>query len=307
MPGLHPDVWKRMAREFALQAGRNLGDVLSWGPQHPDLQVQALMRTAYFREPRGVEYDSETVADLATALDRGEAAAFWCEPCLENCLSVLWALEALTTGGADMRRVRLAITDRLWSVDPLDEAAAREAFTARVSAEEVLEPLLAVRRHLASDTHRIEPDLSILPERVARWAATSRRLSDLLPSARGIDVIDGTIHGALTERWDRAIDIVGRCGPRLASLGHRVGGGRLWERLMELSDHAFDCARAYANPTLVQADIRGEATWAATRFRITPLGLRVRDKRTDALKHRRFCRWVGGRLVTNERPLRRQG
>src|SRR5207245_2279900 len=93
----------------------------------------------------------------------------------------------------------------------------------------------------------------------------------------------------------------------LAPDGHDFGDHQLWQRLIELSGNTPTLARSGASwdDVLIEARFDGQATWGTTHFRIRPLGLRVRDKRTDALKHCRFHRWVGGRLITNDRSIRR--
>lgn len=58
---------------------------------------------------------------------------------------------------------------------------------------------------------------------------------------------------------------------------------------------------------LARARFRADDQTREARFQITPLGARVRAGEEDALALGWFQRWIGGRFVSRERPLRRAG
>jgi hypothetical protein len=102
--------------------------------------------------------------------------------------------------------------------------------------------------------------------------------------------------------------VIGECITKPGN-GHKISYEQYWERLLELCGCVpFTTLRASGQweDALVEAHIDGEVVTGSIQVRIRPLGLRVRDKRTDALRHRHsYNRWVGGRLITRNRVIRR--
>jgi hypothetical protein len=314
--------WRAVSLYFHLGAGFNqpgdleplgmracppLIDWLHCGPQNVDLSVQARLRDEYWQvreesyDPEGT--DRKSLDSYARALASGNKVIFWCNPELGSCLGILWALDALHQRGADFRNAALL----LWpaaGAEWIGEPEARRAFEQLIPVREVLEPLIAVRRHIASDSDTVEADLSTLPPSVREWAAVTNHMVDYLPDERGLDVPDGHLLNLLTEEWQSGRSFVPRFPhPR------EPGWGLLWdERLLELSDSGPSTDGASkAGSRLVEAAHDSYDFAAHGRFRITELGRRVRAGEEDALAHVPLRRWVGGRLITNARPLRRQG
>lgn len=293
--------------EERLQPCPPLYDVLDWGPQHVNLAVQRLMRECYFNRPAS---DDEQIETYGQALEAGEQVLFWCDPTLANCLGILWTLDCLVTRGYELDRAYLVLLPGVSHSASLDPSAVLNAFEERVSVAELIEPLLAVRRHIASDSEEVKADLSELPPPIREWAGLTDLMVDFLPNERGLDIVDRLLLNSLTEEWERASRVIARCLEGIPR-GHDFGDIRLWHRLLELSGDTPYHPRSGTDweDALIEVRFDGEATWGRTRFRISPLGLRVRDKRTDAIKHRPwnrpFCRWVGGRMVTADRSLRR--
>lgn len=274
-----------------------LRDSLFWGPQHIDLQVQALLRTAHQRDPGAVRHDAARIEECVTALAGGEEVFFWCEPSLGNCLAVLWALACLAERSAPIERAMLAFGERCWPQWPNDAAEVAAAIACGVPAVAHLEPLVAVRRELASDSETIQVAADDLPPPLAGWLGAANLLAHLLPNRRGLDVLDMLLLGELAERWRPAVEVVADALERMPA-GHSFGDWHCWERLTELSGHDFRVPHAHLSADPVEARFHGTMTWAATSFRITARGLRVRDGRADGRAGRRFARWVGGRLIT---------
>jgi hypothetical protein len=142
-----------------------LGDRLDGGPQHVDLTTQAILRQCYFRDTVP-NRDVESLDTYLTALASGESVLFWCDPSLRSCLGILWALETLALRGADFSGARLV----LWPFangEPDNETGGRRALEQLFPVTNVLEPLIALRRHLASDSAVVGADLSALQGRQA--------------------------------------------------------------------------------------------------------------------------------------------
>jgi len=280
-------------------------DWLEVGPQHVDLSRQAELREQYFC---ATEYEGTASGDLARldmhaqALATGEPVVFWCDPVLGSCLSILWALDALHQRGADLSHASLLLWPLPDSSSP-SEPETRRAFEQLVPVPAVLEPLIAIRRHVASDSEDLEVDLSSLPPPVREWAALTRYMEDYLPDERGLDVPDSHALNFLKEEWQSGSQIVTRF-PRPREAGWGVMSG---DRLREMCGGAPLDRDDFGSPDgiLAQARARKGDHDMSARFRITPLGSRVRAGEEDALARGWFCRWVGGRWITKDRPLRR--
>ena len=304
--GLNPIRTSSPLERPAIEYCPYLLEGLDWGPQHVDLETQYQMRRCYFR------HTLAGVADFAAyteALEAEDDVIFWCEPVLRSALAILWALDTLVTRGTDLRRAYLVLAPGRSELEIFDPEAVHLAIARRIPVLEVIRPLVAARRHLASDSHTVCPDLSPLPPPVRDWAAVTNRLEDFLPDERGLDIVDSLLLDRLAEGaergdgWSFAAWVV--VLPDAYAQGHSLAGDRLWEHLMEMGEITPD--RAYAGPAnpLVSARYRGRPRLQSTRFRITRLGVQVRAGEVDAMRCRPFFRWVGGRLVTSERPLRR--
>jgi hypothetical protein len=221
-------------------------------------------------------------------------------------------LESLSTRGVDLHSASLMLLRQPLLVEPPTKAMTEEAFAHRVPVREVLDPLIAIRRHLASDSEQVLSDLSPLSSPVRAWAAVTERLEDLLPDERGLDLIDSLLLDELAregsgvrarcpETWPQAATVVAL---HSVPKWHYFCSNRLYERLLELSG-IITRAHVDCRNLLVQAWFRGEANFAWTHFRLTALGQRVRAGKEDALSRCRLVRWVGGRMISRDRPLRR--
>jgi hypothetical protein len=284
-----------------------LSDWLEIGPQHVDLSRQAQLREEFFAGT-----DSQTVARhdfgrldaFEQALAAGESVIFWCSPGLGSCLGVLWALDALHQRGVDLVSASLL----LWPTTPGElpnEAETRLAFEQLVQVPEVMAPLIAIRRHLASDSDTVEADLSDLPPGVREWAAVTAQMTDYLPDERGLDVPDAHLLNLLTADWQSG-------KANLCRFPHprEAGWGVLYtERLQALCGSGLFALSRPEEPgeTLVQTSSPRDGDLFKSRFRVTPLGSRVRAGEEDALARGLFHRWVGGRLISNHRRIRRTG
>jgi hypothetical protein len=296
-----PDDFERLGIRFLSP----LSDWLEVGPQHVDLTRQAKLRKEYFPSTEcqeAIQNDERRVEACTQTLASGERVLFWSGPRLGSCLAVLWVLDALHQRGADLRNASLLF----WPTTPGEsptEPDTRRAFEQLVPVPEVLEPLIDVRRHVASDSDVVQADLSALPPQVRDWAAVTDYLADYLPDERGLDVPDSHLLNLLTEEWQSMSALASRFPhPR------EPGWGVLYrDRLIELSGHdpATRGSAPDPAPTLVAVRRRRDGDVWRSPFRITPLGSRVRAGEEDALALGLFRRWVGGRLVAKERPLRR--
>jgi hypothetical protein len=275
-----------------------------------DLTTQHLMRCSYFGWPL-TGYHEEEVDNCRRALEDDEAVTFWCEPVLTGCLCILWVLEALVTQRVDLTRAYLALSPGRTDIQALNPEAIRQAVQERIPVSEVLDPLIVVRRHLASDCEHVCADRSPLPPPLCNWVAVTDRLVDFLPDGRGLDLLDEILLDRLAEEeeageeWPTAAVILGRVHNH--SHGHALREERLWERLLELSAYSrmLQMWQPDDENRLVEARFEGDASFGQTRFRLTRLGREARDGTVDALPLCSFVRWVGGRQVSRERPLRR--
>jgi hypothetical protein len=290
-------------------------EALHWGPQHRDLKTQQMLRCSYFRSNRATDFDA-----YVEALESGDEVLFWCEPSLGSCLHILWVLETLAARGADLPNGSLALSP-VCTLEKGDPKLIQEAIAARISVHEVLQPLIEVRRHLASDSEVVRADVSRLPPAVRDWAAVTDLLEDFLPDERGLDLVDGLLLDALADgpprrrTWRKAIFPIGVVISRLedppASGRHDIGSGFLWERLLELGGVLDPLgAPLAARDRLIEicfGDPDGDLQVVprCTEVRIGLLGKRVRAGEADALIDGRLIRWVGGRMISSERPLRR--
>jgi hypothetical protein len=297
---------------FRLHYCPPIQDVLHWGPQHVDLATQRLLRRCYHR---GLLDDETDFAAYVQALEGPDEVLFWGEPSLGSCLAILWTLDVLYSSGAKLERASLALlpvrADNLRS----DLEAVHQIICGRIPVQEVLEPLLAVRRHLASDSDQVRADLSRLPPNVRDWAAVSNLMEEFLPDHRGLDIIDSLILDALTNGggrrcWLHAVEVLGEVLRKLHqdpedphyARGHDIGDLWLWDRLLELNGALHPPWRA---KPLVEARCEGALRPHSTWFRLGLRGQRVGAGQGDALTNCGLERWVGGRLVTAKRPLRR--
>jgi hypothetical protein len=283
-----------------------LSDWLEIGPQHVDLSQQAQLREAFFSDTdrqQAAHHDLKCLDAYEQALAGGESVIFWCSPHLGSCLGVLWALDALHQRGVDFRHASFLLWPNTPG-EPLIEVETRPAFEQLVPVPEVLEPLITVRRHLASDSDIVEADLSDLPPRMREWVAVTNYMTDYLPDERGLDVPDAHLLNLLTADWQSGSANLSRFpSPR------EPGWGVLYtERLLALSGSGLFALHHPEEPgeTLVQARARRDGKILKSHFRITPLGSRVRAGEEDALARGLFHRWVGGRLISNKRPIRRK-
>ena len=80
------------------------------------------------------------------------------------------------------------------------------------------------------------------------------------------------------------------------------------ERLLALSGSGLFALSSPEGPveTLAQTRSRPDGDVRKSHFRITPLGSRVRAGEEDALARGLFHRWVGGRLISTQRQIRRK-
>lgn len=281
-------------------------DALEWGPHHPDLKTQSLLRAAYHG------WDWNDIAQAKTLRDttlRGEELLLWCPPEVPAFLNRIWLLDWLISLDADLSRVRLAL-DPLWhwqttTRTPEEVVAMVEG---AIPVAEFAESLAVIRRYLASDSETIEVDTSELPPAVAEWAGLGNRMSLLFPDRRGLDWFDSLILEQLTDEWQRTGWIVGNS---ILGCQHdfSIGSDWLWHKLIEMSDKC-DLITHWSDRRPL-CEIRfgkiKSPLMLAGQVRITQRGKGVRSGRSDALRHRSFFRWVGGRLLTNELMIRFEG
>jgi hypothetical protein len=283
-----------------------LHDPLDWGPQHVDLATQHLMRCCYFGWSLEAYHEFD---QCCQAVESGDEVVFWADPELRSCLAILWALESLVARGSDLRKAYLVLSPGNSRLERLHPDAIHQAFAERIPVPAALAPLIAVRRHLASDSDMVRADLSSLPSPVREWVAVTDRLEDFLPDERGLDIMDGILLDELWEErqrgreWPAAVWVTCQSGPYPTS--HELDDQRLWKRLLELSGAPAHGDELDPRRHLVQVRFPGRATFQEAEFRITALGCRAREGVIDALPYCGFIRWVGGRPVSYGRPLRR--
>lgn len=289
-------------------------DCLDWGPQNVDLQLQELLRYTFFRTAYSSIRDTD---DYMMALASGSQTALLCEPYLGNCLAILWLLESLAQQHVNMKNCSLVfLPPETRGTPPLAEQIDHALATA-LPASDVLLALQTIRRHIASDSADVYADLSALPPVAQEWASISHLLNDLLPDERGLDLIDElllqalaredkTLIAARTETWPTAAMIIGSLSDDDVP-GHCLGVTRLWERILEHGGVLSTGISGGIPPQdrLLDLCFEGGNTLAQMRLRLTALGKRVLAGREDALVRCPILRWVGGRMVSAERPLRR--
>jgi hypothetical protein len=279
-----------------------LSEVLDWGPLHCDPEIQQRLRECYFRQP----YKAASVFDKYLGqMPKDDELVFWCERVLPGCLVILWALDHLVSRGAELHRSSLALSPAGAITDPVATDSLCQALSERVPIGETLEPIVAVWRHIASDSYPIAPDLSGIPEPVRGWVAITERMTDHLPDARGLDLVDSIILDALTRSWRRAGRVLGECFDRVPR-GQYISDARFGPRLFELAGHTLDWPQVLTRrrQTLVEMCYREEGSGLRPSFRLTLLGLQVREGEVPLPEHIPYCNWVGGRMITNASPLR---
>jgi hypothetical protein len=211
--------------------------------------------------------------------------------------------------GANLRKAFLVLSPGTSYLEALPSDAIRQAFAERIPVQAIPDPLIAIRRHLASDSDNVRADLSSLPSPVREWVAVTDRLEDFLPDERGLDILDSILLDQLWEsrqrgrEWASAAWVIGKSsdGPR----GHYLNTPRKWKRLLELCSVPAQFDDLDPRRHLVQDRFLRRATIQEAEFRITALGCRAREGAVDALRYCDFVRWVGGREVSYSRPLRR--
>jgi hypothetical protein len=283
---------------------------IHWGPQHVDLPTQDLLRRSFHRGAYDRLTDFECYLE---ALRSGDEVIFWCDPSLGSCLAILWVLDTLSGRGADWRNAYLLLSAEMRV--PQEPNLTRQAFEARIAVAETLQPLIAIRRHLASDSEVVRADLSRLPPPVRDWVAISNRLEEFLPDERGLDLVDQRILDALMEgsgrrrNWFLAASVIGSVLDSLEAddlkMSCDIGSGHVWDRLLELADVLAPWRRGPYQRELIEIQFGEELAPRFTHVRIGQIGKKVRAGQLDALQHCGLARWVGGRLICRERPLRR--
>jgi hypothetical protein len=288
-------------------------ECIHWGPQHVDLHTQEMLRRCYYRSSWTTDFDA-----YIEALNNGDEVLFWGEPSLGSCVNILWVLDTLATRGANLRNAFLVLSPVTTPRAQDDPAGLLEAITARVPVEEVLQPLIALRRHLASDSDTVCADLSALPPTVRDWAAVTDLMEDFLPDEHGLDLVDRLLLDSLADGfkrrrpWCNATQPIGAVLSTLhdppASGRHDVGDLHVWERLLELAGFLNPLEGGYDSLVeLFIGDPDGDEQIVprCSEARIAVLGHRVRAGEADALRDGHLVRWVGGRMISSDRPLRR--
>ncbi|MCC2671508.1 MAG: hypothetical protein K0Q72_3979, partial [Armatimonadetes bacterium] len=281
-------------------------DPLEWGPQHVDLAVQRQMRLCF---ARSTLYDDEATLRLCCrVMEAGDELVFWADPGLTSCLKGLWVLAWMQEHAPD-RKVSLVVDpDPVYLVVDRTIEEFHRLFSSRLPVADLRARLRAVRDHLASDSDEITVDATGLPDHVGAWVSLGSHLENFLPDRRGLDLFDDRLLEHLTDDWQRAGWPIGNS--MLFTPDYvRLPNSELWDRLVELSDQSGLLSRLDQAPGahLCELRIEGRGSMSNARVRISRLGQALRSGRSDAFKHRNIYRWVGGRLITNERILRRPG
>ncbi|UJR86331.1 DUF3658 domain-containing protein [Sandaracinus amylolyticus] len=279
--------------ELPFEYATPLYDVLTVGPQHRDAQIERLLRRA-----AGMPSDLDVIDEHLGLLDDG--VVLRSEGELGSVLAALWWLDVMRQRGVDLGRVRLAITPVL--------APSAEIVRAVRDAQPIgddLEPLLAIRRAIVADDDVLALTLDDISSTRRAWIANVAHLRDLLPDARGLDVIDALLLEHIGRDWNDAIRVIGNC---LGSSSHRIGDRTLWDRIIALSEdrpaiHPRDHADDDEPTALVELALEGPIAIRYARVRRTALAEQVVAGR-DVLEIRTYDRWVGGRFLTRDRILR---
>lgn len=292
-------------------------DILWEGPQHVDLDVQERMRMAYFRSDadRGLPASVDACVEILAA---GDDLLIWATSDLTACLNVLWVVDWLHTHGAGLENASLVIDPEPQFGPHRDADTVTRGFQDRVPLLEVVQPLIDLRRQVASPDWGCRPDLRAVPVELHAWAAITRRMEDFLPDHRGLNLFEGWMLDAMSEEWSLALDASVAAMVSMDPV-NSPGDFILWEWLVQMSDQS-GVAMAWAQrpgrrrrvpgssrptwstlrPNLCEMRINGEARVSGAQVRITPLGLSVRSGEEDALQHRRTFRWSGGRLLRSD-------
>jgi hypothetical protein len=298
-------------RDFLPIAGEPLGfaplltEDLYWGPQHPDLATQRLLRTAHLRSD--LRDDDEAIELAIWRLEEGDELVLWGAPLVSNCLSLLWALARLAERTDRLQQVSLVLNPCLPHQTYLSVEELLELWRTRVPVAEFLAPLLEARKHFASDSEAIEADVSALPPAVGEWVSLGNHLAELFPDPRGLDRFDDRLLEHLNADWQRAIRPVANS---LLHLPDYLGpsAAQLWQRLIEFSNYEEFMSELGENNSghrLCRLRFEGPARMTKARVTITGFGEEVRAGQADALAVRYIHRWAGGRLLTRGRLLRR--
>lgn len=281
-----------------------LTDDLLWGPHHPDLLTQRLMRTAHARS--SLFQDNYRAVELCLeALGAGHDLVLWGEMRTGSCLALLWTLAWFVERTDRLDQISLVLDPRKAVHGDDTVEAFLELFDHRLPVAGITTPLLAARLHFASESAEIEADVSGLPSALGDWVALGNHLSDHFPDERGLDRFDDRLLEHLSPDWQRAAWPIGNTLLHTPYYLH-PDSSKLWQRLVELSDQQGLQSELEDHP-LCEIKVQGQGGMTSAQVRINQLGKNVRSGRSDALKHRRIYRWAGGRLLTNERPLRRTG
>lgn len=272
-----------------------LYDSLTTGPQHADAEIEQRLRHA-----AGLPSDLD-VLDAHEQLLEGDLVLL-VEGELTRVLGALWWIDVMSQRGADVRSVRLA------TVAPFPRASVVvQAVRDATAIGDDLEPLRALRRAIVDDTDAISLPLEALSEARRPWAALSDRIRDLLPDARGLDLIDAALVRGAGAEWSPMARIVADSLAGQAS-AHRWGDAIAFERFIELAEdrpapHPRDVRDDHEPTALLELHFEGPIAMRFARVRRTRFGDEVLAGR-DALETRAFDRWVGGRFLTRDRIMR---
>lgn len=272
---------------------------LDWGPLHPDLAVEALMRGAYF-SGFGPEFEEHRYV----IPDYSDDIILWAEPSLAGCLAVLTACDWLLTAGRDLSKAALSLSPCISYKEPLEAREMRAALATRIPLQDVVEVLVNVRRDVASRGTTFSPDLTSVDCRLRNWGELVLLLRNFLPDERGLDLLDAKILEELRAGPRKVTDLMQALiyFPR----EYDISGIRLWERLLELSRvHPVSAMRNGMEVEEPLLTLTLHSHHPLSVVELTQFGSRVAEGRSNALKKRDFRRWVGGRYVHRENLLLR--
>jgi hypothetical protein len=271
-----------------LRYAQAMYDLLVVGPHHRSASTQHAMRCA-----EGLPSDLPLL-DAHRGLLDGDLVVFSFHD-LGSVLAVLWWIDAMAERGADVSRVRLA-TAPSPAVAPHGQRFASEA----IALGDDVPALRALRQAIAADDDVIALPFEPVSEPRRAWAGVSAQLARLLPDGRGLDAFDALLLEGAEDDWMPVVELIVRAlRPQtpLTTIGDLI----LWSRIEEMADERpRDDVPRSGTTALFELD-RGSADGFRTaRVRLTTLGREVRAGR-DALRLRRFDRWVGGRYLTASR------
>ena len=276
-----------------------LGDVLHWGPQHVDLDVEVRMRMEYHRST----WPRDELANLEAcraALLAGEDVRLWCEPTLGCSLAHLRLLHWLYVSKTDAPPGGGQGSVAAWQ--RLERGSVLLALEEALLARDYLPDLAELRAHMAGERGLLDPDVSKLPGAIRGHFDAVRLLVDFMPDERGLDVMDRVLIGHLGNEWTRAVKLIVESVKQLPP-HYDIGDLWLWDRALELCGMFPGSWRSQWQEELVDPDFAKGCTLQTARFRLSQLGLAVKEGRAEALAQRRFYRWVGGRLLANDPSL----